>query len=222
MSGYIPSKDVDLVPWADNFSALITAAPAAYALTAGDATTISDKVTAYDDAYAIAVNPTTRTPATIANKDSAKGAMVPILREYAQFIKNNTGISNELKVGLGIHINDTGPTVIPPPTSIPRIGLTGQFHLTMKLDIRATETPTTRAHPSGTVAAILFRQLNPLTDPAPTDPTLAPFLAMATANLFDTSFDSADVGKRCTFWCRWTNRKGELGPWSTPFSQVVA
>ena len=98
MSSYIPTRDADLVGWADNFSTLITASPTTYGLTAGDATTISGLVTAWDAAYALAVNPSTRTPSTVADKDSAKGAMLPILRLYAQMIKANAGVSNMDKV----------------------------------------------------------------------------------------------------------------------------
>lgn len=221
-SGYIPSRDVDLVPWAENFSTLITANPALYGLTAGNATDIDTVVDAYVSAYATATNPSTRTPSTIAAKDSAKGAMVPILRLWAQTIKINSGVSNENKVALGIHINDAGPTPIPPPSTAPVMGLVSQFHLTMKLDIRDTATPTSRAKPVGTAGALIYRKITPIADPAPTDPTTATFDGLYSRNLADQSFSSDDVGKRCTFWARWTNAKGEEGPWSVPFSQFVA
>lgn len=222
MAGYFPTRDVDLVPWAQNFSTLITANPSLYGLVSGDATTIDGVVDAFVAAYATATNPGTRTPASIAAKDSAKGAMTPILRLYAQQIKNNAGVSNENKVALGIHINDTGPTPIPAPSTAPAIGLVSQFHLTMKLDIRDITTPTSRSKPPGTVGVLLYRSITALTAPAPTDPLAATFDGLFTRNLADQSFPADDVGKRCTYWGRWTNAKGEEGPWSLPFSQIVA
>lgn len=221
-SSYIPSRDVDLVPWADNFSTLITANPALYGLVAGDATTIAGLVTTWDAAYAAAVNPSTRTPASIAAKDSAKGAMVPILRLYAQTIKLNAGVSNENKVALGIHINDAGPTPIPPPSTQVAIGLTSQFHLAMTLDIRDVTTPTSRSKPVGAAGCLLYRTFSNLADPAPTDPAAATFEGFFTRNLCPISFVDANVGKRVTFWGRWTNAKGEEGPWSAAFTQFVA
>lgn len=219
---YIPTRDVDLVPWAQNFSTLITANPALYGLTAGNATDIDTVVDAYAAAYTVSSNPSTRTPASIAAKDSAKGAMVPILRLWAQTIKLNSGVSNENKVALGIHINDAGPTPIPPPSTAPVIGLVSQFHLTMKLDIRDSATPTSRAKPVGTAGALIYRTINLITEPAPTDPSEAVFDGLFSRNLADQSFISDNVGKRCTYWARWTNAKGEEGPWSVPFSQFVA
>lgn len=222
MPGYIPTRDVDLLAWADNFSAVLAAAPATYALVGGDITLISNLVTAFDTAYALAVNPATRTPATVAGKDSARGAMVPILREYAQLIKANTGISNADKVAAGIHIDDAVPTPVPPPTSVPRLAMNAAFHLTQQLDIRAIETPTSRAKPPGSIALLLFGTKSLLADPVPTDPTVAPFAVLATRNLQTISFASGDVGKRMTYWGRWVNRRGEVGPWSNPLSQVIA
>lgn len=221
-TSYIPSRDVDLVPWADNFSTLLTANPSLYGVTAGDASTVAAVVTAWDNAYSVATNPSTRTPATIAAKDSAKGAMLPILRLYAQSIKANAGVTNENKVALGIHIDDAGPTPIPPPSTQALIGLKNQFHLQMALDIRDISTPTSRAKPVGSIGALLFRKVTALVDPTPTDPTTADFDGVFTRNIVNQSFDAGDVGKRCTFWARWTNAKGEEGPWSSAFSQVIA
>lgn len=219
---YIPTRDADLLLWADNFRDVLAAAPATYGLVAGDITTISTLVNAFDTTYAAAVNPATRTPVTIAAKDSAKGALLPIARQYAQLIKANPGISNMDKVAAGIHINDALPSPVPPPTSIPTLGALASFHLSQTLDIRASETPTSRAKPAGSIALLLFRQITLLADPVPTNPDLAPFSALATRNLQTEMFDSADVGKRVTYWGRWVNRRGAVGPWSTPISQVVA
>jgi hypothetical protein len=221
-NSYIPSRDVDLVPWAQNFSTLISANPAKYGLTSGNATDIAAVVASYADAYATATNPSTRTPSTIAAKDSAKGAMVPILRLWAQTIKLNSGVSNEDKVALGIHINDSGPTTIPPPATAVLIGLRSQFHLTMQLDIRDVSTPTSRSKPTGSIGALIYRKITPLSEPTPTDPTTATFDGLYTKNLVDQGFSADEVGKRCTFWARWTNAKGQEGPWSAAFSQVVS
>lgn len=219
---YIPSRDIDLDAWAANFSTLITAAPATYGLTAGDATAISDVVDPWHTAFLIATNPLTRTTATIADKDSKKGAMVPILRLYAQQVKANVGVSDMEKVALGIHINDPGPTPVPVPTSIPKLSMNAAFHLNQTLDIRATETPTSRAKPAGSIACLTFATFSNVGDAAPTDPEAALFRKLQTRNLGPYEFLAPQVGKRVTWWGRWVNRKGEVGPWSLPLSQVVA
>lgn len=212
---YIPTKDVDLVGWADNFRDLIVASPATYGLVAGDGTTIAGLVNTWDAAYATAVNPATRTPASVAAKDAAKGAMVPILRLYAQQVKNNAGVSNENKTALGLHINDTGPTPVPPPTSTPLLTLTGARHLLQEWSVRASETPTSKAKPVGSIAAEIFVGIGV----APiVDPTLCPFRVLNTKTPFTIDFITDNVGKVASVFARWVNRKGEVGPWSAPIS----
>lgn len=219
MASYIPTRDVDLVPWADNFSTLITANPALYGLQASDALAIAALVTAYDDAYTIATNPATRTPSTVAAKDSAKGALLPELRFYAQTIKLNQGVSNADKIALGIHINDAGPTPIPVPTTAPALTIEAQTHLTSKMRVRDQSTPTSNAKPFGVLGGEVVTTVGVAVT---ADPDAALFRQIQTKTPFTLSFDPADVGKVCTVWERWFNRKGELGPWSTAVNFVVS
>lgn len=217
-TSYIPTRDVDLVPWADNFATLITANPGNYGLLAADATAINAVVTPWDAAYSTAINPATRTPASIAAKDSAKGAMLPQLRFYAQNIKANMGVSNDLKVGLGIHINDAGPTPIPVPTTAPALTIDVQRHLGATLRVRDQTTPTSNAKPFGVQGGEVVCSIGVA---VATDPDAAPFCRIQTKTPFVLDFAPADVGKIATIWERWFNRKGELGPWSTSVNLVV-
>lgn len=219
MASYIPTRDVDLVQWADNFSTLTTAAPATYGLQASDAVAIAAVVTDFDNAYSIAINPGTHTPATVAAKDSAKGAMLPILRFYAQTIKLNQGVSNADKIALGIHINDAGPTPIPVPTTAPALTIDFQTHLGAQLRVRDQTTPTSNAKPFGVQGGEMVATVGVAVT---TDPDVAPFKRIQTKTPVQLTFDPADVGKICTVWERWFNRKGELGPWSTSVNFVVA
>lgn len=218
-NSYIPNKDVDLVPWADNFRDLITANPALYGLQPSDATAIAAVVNPFDASYIVATNPSTRTPATVAAKDSDKGAMIPILRLYAQTIKLNQGVTNENKVALGIHVNDALPSPVPVPTSLPLMTITGARHLYQEIKIQASETPTSKAKPVGSVGAVIFTYIGVA---AATDPTTGLFKQINTKTPASLNYQPGDVGKIATSWARWFNRKGELGPWSLPISQTVA
>lgn len=219
MTSYIPTRDVDLGPWADNFRDLIVAAPATYGLQASDGVAITTVVNAWDAAYAAAINPATRTPATVAAKDSAKGAMLPNLRFYAQTVKLNQGVTNENKIALGIHINDAGPTPVPVPTTAPALTLDSQRHLSMTLRARDQSTPTSNAKPFGVIGGEIATTIGAAIT---TDPNAALFTRIQTKTPFTLEFTPGDVGKVCTIWNRWFNRKGELGPWSNALSQTIA
>jgi hypothetical protein len=54
------------------------------------------------------------------------------------------------------------------------------------------------------------------------DPEQARFLGFVTKAEFESDFSPADNGKTATYFARWTNAKGEMGPWSPPASLPIA
>lgn len=215
---YIPTRDADLVLWARNFSDLITAAPATYGLTAPIAVAIDALVDAYETALSAATDPSTRTPVTIAAKDSAKGAMVPQLRYYAQNVKANAAVSNANKEALGIRLNDPIPTPIPAPATKPVLQIVASGPLEMRLRFADELTPTSRAKPFGSIGCLVYRKI---AVGVSSDPNTATFDGIFTRIPFTQTFDAADVGKTVTYWARWTNAKGEEGPWSEAIARVI-
>jgi hypothetical protein len=69
---YIPSRDADFDPFAINFKTLIVATPTNYGLVAADGTAIATAVDSWHTAFLAATNPTTRTTATIATKNTQR------------------------------------------------------------------------------------------------------------------------------------------------------
>lgn len=99
---YIPAQDGLAAPWSDNFSTLLTAAPTDYGLLAGDAVAVAAVVTPWLAAYTAATTPATRTPVTIADKDTARAAMEAVVRPFAVAISQNPVVSDGLKTGIGV------------------------------------------------------------------------------------------------------------------------
>lgn len=218
MSGYIPTKDADLDTWASNWSTKVTAAPATYGLTAPIAVVVAALFATWHAAYLAATAPTTRSPTTVAAKDSAKGAMVPILRLYSQQVKANDTVSNANKEALGIHIDDTVPTPIPPPTTHPIVTVVSSGTQSMVLRFADEVSPASRRRPFGAIGLLLRKQVS--VSPG-IDPEAGAFEGLFTRIPFEVAFIPADVGKTCRFWAQWTNGKGQEGPWSAPVDRVV-
>lgn len=218
MSSYLPTTDALLDPWASNWSTKVTASPTTYGLTAPIAVTVAALFATWHAAYLAAIAPTTRSPTTIAAKDSAKGAMVPILRLYSQQVKANDAISNANKEALGIHIDDTTPTPVPPPSTHPIITVVSSGPQVMRLRFADEATPDSRKRPFGVPFCLLFRKIGvaPVVDPAG-----AEFVGAFSRIPFDVAFDAGDQGKTCTFFAQWANTKGEEGPWSAPTSRII-
>lgn len=220
---YIPGPDASFDLWSANFSTLITAVPATYGLVAGDAVAIAAVVDPWHTAYLLAVNPATRTPATIADKDAARTACEAVVRPYAQTISRNPAVSNMDKIAVGVNLPNAARTPIPPPTTVPALSLVNSIHFQQTLAYRDTSTPTSKAKPVGAIGADMRMTL--ALAPA-TDPEAAKPLTVATKSPVVVSFTSQDVSKFATYWARWATRSGpggqvQYGDWSAPLTVVV-
>jgi hypothetical protein len=223
---YIPPREVDLVNWADNFSTLITASPATYGLIAGDAVTIAAVVADWDTAYAAGTDPSTRTPVTVGAKNTAKLAMLPVLRTYASQVRLNPGVANSDKLALGLNLPNNNPQPIPAPNTAPVLTIISAQVLRHVMKYRdEVAQPTSRAKASNAIGMELYRGVSsiPLTDPL----TCLYYGAMVKVP-FNSDFDQADAGKLATYFGRWVNRAGSAGnnialtgPWSAALTQTV-
>jgi hypothetical protein len=218
-TNYIPSKQTDVRIWALNFSAGITANPGLYGLVAGDALTIANTVDAFDDALSLALDPATRSPAAIADKDAKRAQMLAIVRPYAIAIRNNAGVSDESKIALGITVVDRLPTPIPAPTTMPILGVLMATPQQLTCKYNDATTPTSKKKPFGAIGMIVCAEVSsaPITDPG-----LIGFKEIVSKSPFVIEFSSDDVGKKAYIACRWVTRRGLLGPWSTITQQIVA
>jgi hypothetical protein len=218
-NSYIPSKDGDLEAWLANFKTLIAASPTSYGLVASDATAVTNAYNAWHTAYLAAVNPTTRTKLTVAAKNQQKAIVLGVVRGYAATIRANAAVSDSLKGGLGLHVRDTTPTPVPPPSTFPTLIITEPMRGLQDLNAHDSTTPNKRAKPSGTAGILLFRAIGAT---AATDQAEADFLSFVSRTEFKATFDPADNGKTATYFARWTNSKGEVGPWGPAASMPIA
>lgn len=219
---YIPPRDADFDAWLINFATLIAVDPTDYGLIAGDATAISAVKNAWVAAYATAINPSTRTSATIASKDAARATAEQTVRPYAIRIRNNAAVSDALKIGVGVTIPSTPPVPIPAPTDAPALSIVRAIPLEMTLGYK-TAGAIGKAKPFGAIGIELWRSVG--TVPA-VDPAQCAFQLTATKSPTRQAFLPADQGKIVTFFSRFVTRSGpqgiaQTGPWSAPLTLVV-
>lgn len=218
MASYIPSKEADLINWGLNYTTLISATPLAYGLTAGDAASLASNFAEFQTAYNLAINPSTRTIATVAAKDEQKAGFLSLARSYAAIIRANQSVTNEQLAALGLTVRDSTPTVVPVPTSVPVINVPLAGPSQQYMTIADQYTPTSKAKPQGVAGMLLFRKT------AATPQTN--FVGAQAVGLFtkaDQLLDTSGLtaGEVATYWGRWYNRKGQLGPLSAPASAVI-
>src|SRR6185436_20107712 len=96
-----------------------------------------------------------------------KANVLSVVRGYSATIRANRAVSDELKVGLGLHIADRQPTPVPAPSTYPVLTIQGLGLGAQDLNAADQMTPNKRAKPAGAVGLILFRAVDttPETDP---------------------------------------------------------
>jgi hypothetical protein len=218
-SSYIPSRDADLNDWLLNFKTLIAASPTTYGLVTADATAISNAYTAWNTAYQAAVNPTTRTKANVMTKNNQKAIVLGVVRGYARTIGANVAVSDALKINLGLHVRDTTPTPVPPPATFPQLTVAEPMRGVQDVRAHDSATPDRRSKPMGAAGMLVFRNIGTT---AVSNPAECAFLKFISRTELVSQFDPADNGKVATYFARWTNAKGEVGPWSPAVSMPIA
>jgi hypothetical protein len=215
---YIPSTDSALASWATNFDSIVAVDFAALGVTAPEAAAITAATSAYNSALVLATDPGTRTPVTVQAKNTAKADLLGLVRPIAQRIAINPAIDDMDKVDLGLNPRGTVPTPVAPPTTFPVVDLLAATPGQIKIQYRDSETPDSKAKPYGVVQMEVWVAVAsaPVVDPA-----LAVYFGPATKSPHFVDFEPASAGDVATFFCRWRNRNGGVGPWSSPVSMIV-
>lgn len=222
MASAIPTRDAEYDAYLFNWKTILTATPALYGMLAADATAISNAYTTWHAAYVAASNVLTRTRSTVATKDAQKILSISLLREQYNIIKANPSVTDPNKIAIGIRVSDPVPTPVPAPTTNPVMAVIPSGTLQQLINMVDVTTPTTRAKPAGVSGALVVRKIVAVGQPIP-EPETCTLLGFYTRTPFYvTEFAPTDTGKVAYYYARWTNAKGEEGPWSPVASATVA
>lgn len=215
---YLPHREAELLNWSRNFDALITADPATYGLDALQATAYTTFHHDFVNAYQAAIDPGTRTPASVQTKNDAKRALIAEARRLARIIQAFPGTTNTERIALGLTVPDPEPTPIPVPDIAPEIDLISAVGRTVRLRIHNEATLETRGKPQGVAGATIFSHIGTL-PPAPQDLHLWTFEQNTTTTTIDLLFPST-VPPGATAWITafWFNPRAERGPTTAPVS----
>lgn len=158
-TNYIPTREPELVPWVNNLNEKLADEPGDYGQTADSIAPFVAAHGAFVAAYAKANDPSTRTSANIADKNTKKKAMLDAVRPLVQTIQNWPGMTNQKRDLLEIPVRDQDPTPIGPPEEMPILRVARVTGRVLDLEVRSV-TPNgnkeTRRKPVG-VRAVWLR-----------------------------------------------------------------
>ena len=222
---YIPVTDSGLNEWGDNFATLITADPTRYGLDSVAAAAIQSAQDTYAAAFALGgsigrvpVNPSARSPVTVAAKDAAKLAARSLFRTYSAQIRINPGVSNDDKIALGLNLPNNSPSPIPAPVSWPVLSVLSGGPLSFVVKYHDSIIGVGKAKAAGAMQGQLVATPSATPILAPDDQPI-PFLLTKVPT--QITFDSSAGGKVCYMWARWVTRRGLVGPWSDGITATV-
>lgn len=205
-----PRQDAELAAYTPLFSAKITATPTAFGLVAADATAFATVSTAWVNAYNLAVDPSTRTKATVAAKNLAKANVLISLRSLAKRIEATPTVTVAQKETLGIPAHDTKPSPIPAPAVAPQLTVVSAVGNVVRLRLEDASAPARRGKPDGVGGAAVFSFTG---DAPPASLGDWTFEGNSTRTTFDVAFP-ADVppGTKAWFCACWFNPRLQNGP----------
>lgn len=218
-ASYIPASDAGFAAWLLNFRTQLDLGVGVPPALVGDVTNVDTVDTAYQAAYLAATDPLTRTPVTVAAKNTAKSTALATVRPIAQLINADPSISDGDRVTLGLTVRSTTPTPITAPTTFPLLDILTATPGIHTIQYRDSDTPTTKAKPFGALQMELYEAIGIAAAP---DPTTSVFAGLVTKSPFLVPQDPANAGKIATYFARWVTRTGLVGPWSSGVTLTIA
>ena len=219
--GFSP-KDAVLSAQVQNFSTVLAASPATYNEVAATATAVTTAVNAYVDALGILTEARAngvRSAQMTADKDSARLAMLNLIRPIYASVAASTTISDSAKIAIGAHIRDTHNTPAPLIDYAPKMSVVKVDGNTVTLRMADPNEPTSKRRPPFVSGIALFSYVG---DVCPTDPAAFKFEGNTGRTEVSVTFPaSVEVGQTVWFTSMFFNNRKQSGPGNTPISATL-
>ena len=219
MADYIPQNDAEFNLWQTNLIDIVGANLAPWGILADDFTALVGTQGVWNAAFTKASNRQNRTSADVQAKDDARKSYEKSLRTFvAQWLANNSKVTNSDRERMGLTVKSGTRTPIPAPTSLP-VGIV-DFSVRLQHTISFSDeaTPRSKAKPAGVHGCEIWMKID---GPAPVDASELSYVATDTSSPYTLNFEGKHAGKTVYYWLRWVNTRGEHGPWSATVSAMV-
>lgn len=223
---FMGNTDAAKLSWMLTFAAAVTGDPAAYAMTAGEASDVQVAVDAFQAAFLlggvtnrIRNDPATYTKVTVADEKNALATAQSLCQSFVNLIRANDGIPDATKTAAGVPLINSTRVPRPAPSTAPLVSIlaaTAGLHTLVYAD---SSTPDSKAKPFGATGLQVYTNIGTVVAPTPAG---AIFSGTYSRNPAVVSFDPADAGKIATHFARWISARSQVGPWSVGVSLNIA
>ncbi|MDR2730084.1 MAG: hypothetical protein LBB81_04215 [Treponema sp.] len=216
MTDFIPKRESELVPWAENFVTWLGEYAGDLDIPAAEINGIKTALNYFKGTLEQARSPD-RTRVITAQKNAAKADLVSKIRVMARFRLQNPAVTDAMRIQLGLRPRDTIVTAIPIPTTRPEFSFRVRDLRRIEVRFQDQGSPA-RARPYGTNGAVISYDV---LGEAPAGPGHLNRTTLATRTPYTLEFTEEERGMTLYAALQWQNEKGERGPWSEIQSAVI-
>jgi hypothetical protein len=167
--------------------------------------------------YPVAINPETRTAASVTAKDESRKIFEPKFRKYLKaYVSYNPSVTDEDRRNMQLSIADTTPTTIGPPVESPTIEI--NFSNRQKHSVIVKNLVGKRSKPANAHGYEVWQKIG---GEKPANDEEFKYAGFSTRSPFQIQYPLANVGQIVWYRVRWVNAKNEPGPWSEIVYAVI-
>ena len=219
----IPKNDPELVPYVTNWNTQFDDSPIPFGVSPQQAAALAAISGPYVASVAT-INAQralgTRAKSQTEARNTARDAMLVVLRSLYAAVQFNPDVSDQNKTLLGVTIRSDSRQPTPPISQRPTMANATSVGRTVSVSLYDPSTKSKRAKAPNAVSALVYAFVG---EQYPSDPTLWQLCGVATRSTFETTFaDGVAPGSTVWFCAAWVDRKGNTGPASLPISTNLA
>ncbi|MDR0370381.1 MAG: hypothetical protein LBH80_00785 [Prevotellaceae bacterium] len=215
---YIPDITAKFNEWQDVLVSDIKTKAAGLGIPPDVLTTLLTLQKHWNEAYAAAENPATRTKGAVKEKNDARKAYVMELRKVIKmYITYNSTINDREREDMGLPVHKKKCTPTPAITSRPKIGVHFPQIQQHRLMVRDSVL-NSRGRPFHVAGFEVWRKVG---EPSPATETDWQLVVQAPRSPFLLTYGEAESGLRVYYRVRWVSKRGLPGPWSAIVSAII-
>ncbi|MDR1381955.1 MAG: hypothetical protein LBJ47_10835 [Tannerella sp.] len=217
---YVPTREAEFYSWSKNLVKVSGERAEMWQIPLPATVKLSGSFELYDLKYRIAIDPATRTPAAVQDKNDMRKDFTVDLRSFSKsHLLYNQLLTNADRDLLGLPIPDPRPTPIPPPKSMPEGRVDTSIHLRHLLHVVDTVEVRPRGGlPDGVAGFEAWRFEG---EGMPAGESAFSYVTTSTTTSLVIDYALADAGKTVWYRFRWINARNQPGPWSEMINAVI-
>ena len=219
MADYIPSTDPEFDLWQKSLMDKIRELMPILGIDPNKAMGLDSKQSIWNTTFSKVSNKQNRTAAEVqAKKDALDDYKKEIRSFVAEFLANNSKVSDSDRTLMGLTVKSGTRTPAPVPSTSPLGTVDFSVRLQHTLHLSDQATPQSKAKPAGMHGCEVWVKLG---GEAPKDASELSYQGVSTSNSFTMTYEGKQANTMAYYWLRWVNTRGERGPWSTTVSSII-